>query len=57
MVVFIVLCLGDCVQTLLCCWRLMYVIIFLVKLKYFSGHLLGLKLLIRFSICFHGIGT
>ena len=39
MVVLIVLCLG--VYFFLCCWRLMYVIIFLVKLKLLSGDLFG----------------
>ena len=39
MVIFIVLCLV--VLNFLCCWHLMYVIIFLVKFRELSGHLLG----------------
>ena len=32
----------------------MYVIIFLVKFRLLSGHLLGKKLLIRLTKCIHG---
>ena len=40
MVVLFVLCIGVSV---LCCWCLMYVCIFLVKFRQLSGHLMGKK--------------
>ena len=39
MVVHFVLCLD--VQNIWCCWRRMYVLIYLVKFRLLSGHLLG----------------
>ena len=37
----VVLSFYVLVFTFLCCWRLMYVLIFLVKFRFLSGHLLG----------------
>ena len=54
MVVLIVLCLRV---YFLCCWRRMYVIIFLVNFRKLSGHLLGKIAAHSAYYMFHGIST